>query len=193
MNLRNERNREISRASGLNKSDLRIACHTPEAAIAGFGVAKARERTVLCSPSTSLGRPDDVNGVPPMASAMKSDELESYRQTLESLRARLRGDLDQLTDEAFQGDGGEGSSNLSNVSAAVADVGTENYDQEFMLSLIENEQETLSQIAEAMGRIEAGTYGQCEVCHNPIAKPRLQALPYTRYCIECAREMEKHA
>ena len=127
-----------------------------------------------------------------MASAMKPDELESYRQTLESLRARLRGDLDQLTDEAFQGDGGEASSNLSNVSAAVADVGTENYDQEFMLSLIENEQETLGQISEAMSRIDAGTYGQCEVCHNAVAKPRLQALPYTRYCIECAREMEKH-
>ncbi len=128
-----------------------------------------------------------------MASAMKPDEIEDYRKTLEGLRARLRGDLDQLTDEAFQRDGEEGSSNLSNVSAAVADVGTENYDQEFMLSLIENEQETLAQISEAMHRIDAGIYGQCQECKGPIAKPRLQALPYARCCIECAREMEKHA
>ena len=128
-----------------------------------------------------------------MGSALKADELELYRKTLEDLRARLRGDLDQMTDDAFHREGEEGPSNLSNVATAVADVGTENYDQEFMLSLIENEQETLGQITEAMSRIEAGSYGQCTECHGLIAKPRLQALPYTRYCIECARELEKRA
>ncbi len=128
-----------------------------------------------------------------MGSALKPDEIETYRKTLSDLRARLRGDLDQMTDEAFQREGEEGSSNLSNVATAVADVGTENYDQEFMLSLIENEQETLAQITEALTRIEAGSYGQCKECEGPIAKPRLQALPYTRYCIECARELEKRA
>jgi RNA polymerase-binding transcription factor DksA len=72
----------------------------------------------------------------------------------------------------------------------MADVGTENYDQEFTLSLIENEQETLEQIHDALGRIEAGTFGRCQECGLAVAKPRLQALPYTRYCIECARKLE---
>jgi RNA polymerase-binding transcription factor DksA len=73
----------------------------------------------------------------------------------------------------------------------MADVGTENYDQEFTLSLIENEQETLGQIYDALDRIRVGTFGTCEGCGGPIAKPRLQAIPYTKLCIECAREREK--
>ena len=125
-----------------------------------------------------------------MPSAMKSEELESFRRTLESLRARLRGDLDQMTDEALRRDQPQSSGNLSNVPLHMADVGTENYDQEFTLGLIENERVTLEEIQDALGRIDAGTFGRCLECNAPIAKPRLQALPYTRHCIQCARELE---
>jgi RNA polymerase-binding protein DksA len=126
-----------------------------------------------------------------MSTALKKDELELYRDTLLSIRARLRGDLDQMTDEALRRAQPESSGNLSNVPLHMADVGTENYDQEFTLSLIENEQETLGQIYDALDRIKAGTFGTCEGCGGPIAKPRLQAIPYTKLCIECAREREK--
>lgn len=125
-----------------------------------------------------------------MASALKTDELESYRQSLRSLRARLRGDLDQLTDEALHRNGAEGSGNLSNMPLHMADVGTENYDQEFDLGLIENQQGTLDQIHEALDRIEDGSFGLCAECNGAIAKPRLQAIPYTPHCIECARKLE---
>ena len=125
-----------------------------------------------------------------MPNAAKTDELESYRRSLLTLRARLKGDLDQMTDEALNRGNGDGSGNLSNVPLHMADVGTENYDQEFTLGLIENEQETLEQVMEALARVDAGTYGICQECGNPVAKPRLQALPHTRYCIECARKVE---
>ena len=125
-----------------------------------------------------------------MASALKTEELEGFRRTLLALRARLRGDLVQMTDEALKRNQPEGSGNLSNMPLHMADVGTENYDQEFTLGLIENEQETLDQIQEALGRLDAGRYGRCEECDGAIAKPRLQALPYTRLCIECARKSE---
>ncbi len=125
-----------------------------------------------------------------MANALKNDELESYRNVLLNLRSRLRGDLDQMTDEALRRNQNETSGNLSNVPLHMADVGTENYDQEFTLSLIENEQMTLEQVHTALGRIDAGTYGRCEECQEAIAKPRLQALPYTRHCIQCARKLE---
>lgn len=128
-----------------------------------------------------------------MASAMKADELATFQETLEKLRARLRGDLEQMTDEALQATGNGASGNLSNVPLHMADVGTENYDQEFTLGLIENEQETLDLIHGALERIRAGTFGQCEECNVMIAKPRLQALPYAKYCIECARKMESMA
>ncbi len=125
-----------------------------------------------------------------MATALKTEELQSYRQSLMGLRARLRGDLDQLTDEALHRNGAESSGNLSNMPLHMADVGTENYDQEFDLELIENQQGTLDQIHEALGRIEAGTFGLCTECGGLIAKPRLQAIPYTPYCIDCARKLE---
>ncbi len=125
-----------------------------------------------------------------MPNSMKPDELGSYRVSLLNLQARLRGDLDQMTDEALRRGQPDSSGNLSTVPLHMADVGTENYDQEFTLSLIENDQDTLGQIHEALTRIESGRYGRCEECKEMIAKPRLQALPYTKHCITCARAME---
>lgn len=122
----------------------------------------------------------------------KADELELYRRILEKLQARLRGDVDQMTEEALHRGGGEsGGGNLSRVPVHIADLGTDNFDQEFTLGLIENEQETLDEIQAALERVEAGRFGLCEGCEKPIAKARLQALPYTRYCIECARREEQ--
>src|SRR5215475_5219830 len=126
-----------------------------------------------------------------MASVLKNDELEAFRKTLLGLRSRHRGDLDQMTDEALRCDQPGSSANLSNVALYIANIGTENYDQEFTLGLIENEQGTLEQVHEALGRIDAGTFGRCQECGDPIARPRLQALPYTPHCIQCARELEK--
>ncbi len=125
-----------------------------------------------------------------MASALKNEEIEAFRDILGNLRSRLRGDLEQMTDEALRRTQNESSNNLSNVPLHMADVGTENYDQEFTLGLIENEQDTLDQVRAALKRIEAGTFGTCEECGDLIAKPRLQALPYTKHCIQCARKLE---
>lgn len=128
-----------------------------------------------------------------MATGLKPDEVEHFRKALVSLRARLRGDLDQMTDEALRRSQPESSGNLSNVPLHMADLGTENYDQEFTLSLIENEQATLGLVNTAIGRVEAGRFGRCVECGEPIAKPRLQALPYTPHCIQCARKLEGNA
>lgn len=125
-----------------------------------------------------------------MATALKPEELKSFRESLVGLRARLKGDLTQLTDEALGSGQSDNSGNLSHAPLHLADAATDNFDQEFDLSMIENEQETLNQVEEAIGRIEAGTFGQCAECGGMVAKPRLQALPYTRLCIDCARTME---
>ncbi len=123
-----------------------------------------------------------------MAGVLKSEELSSYRQVLESLRSRLRGDLTQMTDEALGRE--DGSSNHSKVPLHLADLGTDNYDQEFTLGLIQNEQETLDLVNEAIARMENGGFGSCMGCGQSITKPRLQAIPYVRHCIQCARKLE---
>ena len=125
-----------------------------------------------------------------MASVLKNDELDAFRKSLLGLRSRLRGDLDQMTDEALRRDQPDSSGNLSNVPLHMADIGTENYDQEFTLGLIENEQGTLELVNEALDRLARGSFGRCVECGEPISKPRLQALPYTRHCIQCARDLE---
>jgi RNA polymerase-binding transcription factor DksA len=62
--------------------------------------------------------------------------------------------------------------------------------QEVSLELLGNERLILGQVAEALKRIDAGTYGRCTLCGRDIAPERLQALPYTPYCVDCARRAE---
>ena len=118
---------------------------------------------------------------------MSTAELASYRGKLLALRDRLAGDVSSLADEALDSED-EASGNLSHVPIHMADLGT--YEREFTLGLLENEEHTLEEIAAALGRIEQGTFGHCEGCRKAIAKDRLHALPYARYCVECARRLQ---
>ena len=71
-----------------------------------------------------------------------------------------------------------------------ADLGTENFDEELDLALVENQEQLLADINDALARIERGTYGRCENCHRKISKERLEAVPYARYCLRCAKRLE---
>lgn len=123
-------------------------------------------------------------------SRLSPDEQLRFRGILLTLRSRLQGDVNQMTDEALNRGGDAGGGNLSSMPIHMADLGTENFDQEFTLGLIENEQETIDEIQAALARLEVGSFGVCGDCEKPITKARLQALPYTRLCIECARQHE---
>ena len=122
---------------------------------------------------------------------MTKTDLETFRQSLLNLRARLSGNLSHLAEEALRTTGGENSGGLSNTPIHMADLGTDNFEQEFTLSLIQNEEQVLEEIREALNRIDRGTYGKCEECGSPIPKARLQALPYTRHCVNCARKVQQ--
>jgi|SRR6516164_482168 RNA polymerase-binding protein DksA len=122
---------------------------------------------------------------------MTKAEMEEYRRSLLSLKQRLDGDVSHLADEALRKNQKEASGNLSSMPIHMADIGTDNFEQEFTLSLLQSEEQVLGQIGDAMERIKDGTFGKCEECHNPIPKARLQAIPYTRYCVECARKLEQ--
>jgi DnaK suppressor protein len=72
-----------------------------------------------------------------------------------------------------------------------ADAGSDAYDRDFALSLLSQEQDSLYEIDEALKRIEIGTYGTCEMSGKSIPHARLEALPFTRYTVECQAELEK--
>ena len=122
---------------------------------------------------------------------MAKTDLEPYRRSLLALRARLTGNLSHLAEEALRTAGGENSGSLSNTPIHMADLGTDNFEQEFTLSLMQNEEQVLQEIREALDRIDHATFGKCEECHNPIPKARLQALPYARHCVSCARKLQQ--
>jgi RNA polymerase-binding transcription factor DksA len=124
---------------------------------------------------------------------MSKAELNTYRQHLLTLRSRLNGDVSHLADEALRRTGGEASGSLSNMPIHMADLGTDNFEQEFTLSLLQNQEQVLEEITAALDRIHQGTFGRCEECQGEIPRVRLNALPYTRYCVECARKLEQSA
>jgi DnaK suppressor protein len=73
----------------------------------------------------------------------------------------------------------------------MADIGSDNFEQEFTLILMESEEVTLGQIEASLERIEEGSYGQCEECGVKIPKTRLNAIPYATLCVKCASEQEQ--
>jgi RNA polymerase-binding transcription factor DksA len=125
---------------------------------------------------------------------MTKAELEAHRRQLLDLQNRINGDVNHLSDEAFRKSDGEASGNLSHMPIHMADLGTDNFEQENTLNLLANEEQMLAEIAAALDRIDNGTFGRCEECHGEILpKARLKELPYTRYCVACARKLDERS
>jgi RNA polymerase-binding protein DksA len=100
------------------------------------------------------------------------------------------GDVSNMHDSALSESGAVASGDLSTVPYHMADVGTDNFEHEFTLGLIENEEEELREIDAALERLEKGTFGLCERCKEPIPRSRLKIIPYAKLCIECKRGEE---
>ena len=112
-------------------------------------------------------------------------DLESYRQLLTQLRREVSGDISDLEADAFSTDGDRLS--VDNP----ADIGSESFAQEFSLELLQRDEATLAEIDEALDRVQAGTFGLCESCEEPIPKARLNAVPHARFCVDCQRKNER--
>jgi RNA polymerase-binding protein DksA len=123
---------------------------------------------------------------------MKKAELKEFKDRLVALRARLRGDVTQLADAALRKNRTEANGDLSSMPIHMADIGSDNFEQEFTLGLMENEEDALQQIENALERIEDNTYGDCEECGAKIPKARLNAIPYTAVCVKCASHQERN-
>jgi RNA polymerase-binding transcription factor DksA len=82
---------------------------------------------------------------------------------------------------------------LSDVPIHLADLGSHEFEEDIGLDVLENEERLVEEINGALARLHQGTFGICEKCKKVIAKDRLHAAPYVRYCIACARVSEKKA
>ena len=121
----------------------------------------------------------------------KKPDTQPFKEKLVQLRARLRGDVSAMADATLKRTRSEASGDLSSMPIHMADIGSDNFEQEFTLSLMENDEETLELIEGALERIESGTYGSCTECGGRIPKTRLNAIPYTPHCIKCATDFQQ--
>src|SRR5262245_47345473 len=119
--------------------------------------------------------------------AMKKAEMKPYRERLLALRARLRGEVHQMADSALRREGGEHST----MPIHMADLGSDTFEQDFTLQLMESEEESLTAIEDALERMDEGTYGDCDSCGAKIPKARLEALPFVSLCVKCAEKEQR--
>ncbi len=122
---------------------------------------------------------------------MKVAELAQYKRILLDLRQKLVENVNSMEDEALGKSRQDASGDLSNVPIHMADVGTDNYDRDLTIGLIQNGEEELRAIDDALERIGNKSFGLCAECEKKISKVRLTALPYVKNCIECQREEEE--
>lgn len=121
---------------------------------------------------------------------MKAEEVAQFKKLLLSLRERLVGKVDIMQGETLKKSRQDASGDLSNVPIHMADVGTDNYERDIMIELIQNGEEGVRNIDTALEKIEEGAFGVCELCAKKINKDRLKAVPYAKLCIDCQREEE---
>lgn len=117
---------------------------------------------------------------------MNKEDLKKYKLRLLELRQRLRGDVTSMADVAL----GSENSESTSMPIHMAELGSENFEQEFTLSLMASEEGTLNLIEGALVRIENGSYATCTECDKKIPKTRLNAIPYAPLCFKCAESGE---
>ncbi len=121
---------------------------------------------------------------------MREEEIAQFKKLLLSIRERLVGKVDFMQEETLKKSRQDASGDLSNVPIHMADVGTDNYERDLMIELIQSGEQGLRDIDSALEKIEEGTFGICEICRKKINKERMRAVPSASLCIDCQREEE---
>lgn len=116
-------------------------------------------------------------------------DLKKFRKLLEEERARAASEINALQEMDSDATESQETGELSDYDQHPADQATETFERERDLAMEENEQVILRESEAALKKIENGTYGTCERCGKPIGVARLEAIPYTPYCIECAERL----
>lgn len=118
-------------------------------------------------------------------------ELEGYREKLLDLKDDLMKQIQEISEESLRKSKEEVSGDITSHSMDLADKACDSYEKDFNLGLISSEKRIIAEIDEALKRIQHDEFGFCLRCHKPIAKKRLDAIPYARHETKCQEEIEK--
>lgn len=120
-------------------------------------------------------------------------KLNTYRDKLHAMRTRLDVHAAELREESSHGADGETAEGFSNAPIDPADRASQKIEIDVSIGLAENEANLRTEIDAALERLRDGTFGICEECSAIIGANRLNAIPYTRFCIRCERRIEQGA
>jgi RNA polymerase-binding transcription factor DksA len=113
--------------------------------------------------------------------------LKAERDRLDGVKAGLQADGVGIETER------ESLGELSDSPQHQADTGTETFDRERDLSILDQIEAELADVEHALRRLDDGTYGTCEACGKPITEERLDALPAARFCVDDKTQAEREA
>ena len=122
--------------------------------------------------------------------AQKAPETPGEPRQFDDIRERLLSQRQEILD-LYKQDVRAGQESTDDGTEDIVDRANNSYNRELMFSLSDGERVLLLQIEDALRRIEEGTYGRCNNCGQNIALPRLQAVPWTKFCIDCQEMAEK--
>lgn len=117
--------------------------------------------------------------------------MEKYKRLLLKAREECLQGIRQIERNSLHSSVRDAGGELSGYTQHMADMASDGYEMEKNIHLLSEESNLLYEIDEALYRIEKGCFGICESCKEPIDPRRLEAIPYTRYCIRCQKEIEK--
>ena len=114
---------------------------------------------------------------------MDKKKIEYFRKKLETRQQQLR----QMVSRNQQ----DGRSADEEATQDIADRAASSYTKEFLFSQSNNDRQLLQMVDSALARLREGTFGECVSCGKEINPKRLEAVPWTRHCIECQEKAEK--
>ena len=118
---------------------------------------------------------------------MAQAEMKKFKALLLAKRSEILNNVTHMEDETLR----KQRSDLSNMPIHMADAGSDTFELENTIGLMDSERKLLSEIDDALERIENKTYGLCQGGAESIPKARLKAIPWARYCVKCASLSEK--
>ena len=118
---------------------------------------------------------------------LTSADIKKFKAMLLAKMTEILSNVTSMETEALRRE----RSDLSNMPIHMADLGTDSYEIDNIIGLMDSERKILVEIDEALSRIEDGTYGICQGRGEQIPKERLKAIPWARYCVACATLLEK--
>jgi DnaK suppressor protein len=118
-----------------------------------------------------------------LSKRMDKKKLDSFKKRLEERQQSLRKTVSRTEEDGRIAD--------QDSAQDIADRAASSYTKEFLFSQSNNDRQLLAMVETALQRIREGEFGECVSCGNEINAKRLEAVPWTRYCIECQEKLEK--